>query len=141
MHIRPANETDWRTAAQAESVSRGCLGEMPETTDHVYVLEHEGAYLGLCGLKQMNPTCAWAWMDLAREALQYKKSLFATVSAFLDGLMEEVGLTRLMAAVELDFPEALTFATHLGFHRESRMASWTGDRPALMMVRLRKRGD
>jgi len=134
MHIRPANENDLR--GSRPSISRGCLDQRPAQTDYVYILEHDGAYLGIGGLQLMNPTCGWVWLDLAPDALKHTKTLYATVRAFLDALMEEAGLTRLMAAVETDFPAAVRFAEHLGFVLETRMECWIENRPAFLYARM-----
>ena len=136
MDIRNATEADFKAMGE-RSVSRGCLGQVPETTDFVYALEHDGELLAVGGIKQMNPTCAWAWIDLAAQALENRVALFRLIRDYLDVLMQDKGLTRLMAAIEDDFPEAVRMAQHLGFVKESRMENWTGDKAAFMYVRLK----
>jgi len=135
MHIRPATEADLQAIGE-RSVSHGCFSEMPATTDVVYALEHDGELLAVGGIKQMNPTCGWVWVDLAPQALENQIALFRILRDYIGYLMHEKGLTRLMAAVEVDFPEAVRMAQHLGFHEESVMPNWIDDRPALMFVRL-----
>jgi len=135
MQIRTATDADLQTLGE-RSVSRGCFSEMPATTDVVYALEHDGELLAVGGLKQMNPTCAWVWVDLAPQALENQVALFRILRDYIGHLMHDKGLTRLMAAVEEGFPEAIRLAQHLGFKRESRMANWIGDKAAFMYVRL-----
>lgn len=136
MNVRSATAADLK-AMGARSVSRGCLGQMPDTTDFVYALEHKGELLAVGGIKLMNPTCAWVWVDLAAQALENQIVLFRIIRKYLDDLMRDKGLTRLMAAVEEDFPEAIRTAQHLGFVKESRMANWVGGKAAFMFVLLK----
>lgn len=135
MQVSKATDADLKAMGK-QSVSRGCLGSIPETTDFVYALKHRRELLAVGGIKLMNPTSAWAWLDLAPPALKHKTAVFQAIRDYLDGLMNKSGLTRLMAAVEVDFPEALRFAEHLGFRYESRMENWIGDKAAYMVVRL-----
>jgi L-amino acid N-acyltransferase YncA len=135
MRVRTATDADMKVPGW-ESASRGCLGEIPDATDFLYALEHDGVLLAVGGIKQMNPFTAWAWVDLSTEALKHKVKVFRTIRDHLTALMRTRRLTRLMAAVEEDFPEAMRFAEHLGFERESRMPGWTGNRAAFMYVRL-----
>lgn len=135
MNVRLATDADLE-AMGSRSVSRGCFGQIPDVTDEYYVLEHDGELLAVGGVKQMNPTCAWVWLDLAAHALENKIALFRIIRKYIEYLMRDTGLTRLMAAVEEDFPEALRLAAHLGFHKESTMRNWIHGKDAFMMVRL-----
>jgi len=135
MDIRLATDDDLKAMAD-DSISRGCLGQIPDTTDFAYAIEDDGALLAVGGVQLMNPTTAWAWIDLAAQAPDKMVGLFRLIRDHLDSLMREKGLTRLMAAVLVDFPEAVRLVEHLGFVRESRMARWLGDKAAFMYVRL-----
>ena len=135
MQMRTATAADLLSMGE-RSVSRGCLGDIPDTTDYVYALEHDGELLAVGGIHQMNPTCAWAWLDLAARALENQVILLRIIRDYIDDLMTKRGLTRLMAAVEEDFAEAIRFAEWLGFERESRMPKWHGDKAAYLYVRL-----
>lgn len=135
MNVRDATAADL-LAMGSRSVSRGCLGEIPECTDFIYALEHDGELLAVGGVKLMNKTCGFVWLDLAAQALENQVVLLRILRDYIDGLMTDKGLTRLMAAVEEDFPEAVRLAEHLGFKRESRMENWTGELAAFLYVRL-----
>ena len=84
----------------------------------------------------MTASCGFVWVDLAAQALENRVALFRIIRDYIEYLMEDKGLTRLMAAVEEDFPEAIRLAEHLGVKRESRMENWTGELAAFMYVRL-----
>lgn len=135
MNVREATEADLKAMGE-RTISRGCLGQIPDTTDFVYALEHEGELLAVGGVRLMNASTAWVWADLTAQALENRIVLFRIIRDYIDSLMREKGLTRLMAAIEDDFPEAIRMAEHLGFVRESRMANWTGEKAAFMYVRL-----
>ena len=135
MNVRTATDADLKVAGE-QSVSRGCLGEIPDTTDTIYALEHEGELLAVGGFKQLNPTCAWVWLDLAEAALKHVAIVYRVIREIIQAEVEGKGLTRLQAAVEEDFPEAIRLVKHLGFTKESRMPRWSGDKAAFMYVRL-----
>jgi hypothetical protein len=135
MQVSKATDADLEAMGK-QSVSRGCLGSIPETTDFVYALKHRRELLAVGGIKLMNPTSAWAWLDLAPPALKHKTAVFRAIRDYLDGLMAKSGLTRLMAAVEPSFPEAIRTVLHLEFHEESRMPGFFGNEEGIMFVRL-----
>jgi len=119
------------------SVSMGCFGQMPERIDYVYTLEHEGKPLAVGGIKLLNLTTAWCWMDLTEEALKHRKRVYRTIKEWLDVLVEEKGLIRLMAAIRTDFQEAIRTVEHLGFYRESIMPKFSSGTDAYLYVRIK----
>ena len=134
MQIREATNEDLKEAAES-SVSRG-LKENPASIDHVYCLEHGGKVLAVGGLKMMNCTTAWCWMNWTQAALENQIATFRIVREWLDKLVELYGLRRLMAAVEVDFPNAVRTIEHLGFTRECVMPCWDGDKSAYLYARV-----
>jgi RimJ/RimL family protein N-acetyltransferase len=134
MQFREATESDLRIVSK-DSISRGCR-EFPEAIDLVYALEHDDIVLGVGGLKLMNEHTAWVWMDMHVEARKHIKLIIRLLKRFLDGFASKRGITRLMAAVDVDFPEAIRTVEHLGFHRESRMKAYNGDTDAFLYVKL-----
>jgi len=134
MNFRQATDNDLAFAGK-HSISHGCFSEMPEITDYVYTLDHEGVVLAVGGLKMMNPWSAWAWFDLTGFAMQYKTVVFRTIRSFLDGVMQEKKIERIMAAVEVDFDRAIRTAERLGFEREGLMPRFMGSKAAYMYVR------
>jgi len=138
MEFRRATEADRRAVAE-KSASRGCFGREPDIIDQVYALEHEGKVLAVGGLKIMNPTSAFCWMDLATEAKQHHMVfLYRLLRDFIDGVMEEHKIRRLMAVVEADFEEGIRLAEHLGFLQEFLMDDWIDGKAAWMYVRYGK---
>ena len=135
MQQREATESDVLYMAN-HTTSRGCCGQYPETVDYVYALEEEGQVWGIGGIKLMTPTVAWAWMDWSEHAHQHKARAYRVVKEWLNRIVPTLGIKRLMAAIECDFPEAITTVEHLGFQQESIMLNWTNKKPAYMYVRL-----
>jgi len=137
MEFRSATAEDLAYAAE-HSISRAEM-KRPDLTDYVHTLEHDGAVLGVGGMKMLNAHCAWCWMNWTTDALKFRTVAYRTVKSFLDAWMASKDITRIMAAVDPDFDEAIRTAEHLGFHLESTMPGFLGDRPALMYVRLREK--
>ena len=133
MNFRVATSDDV-AKANARSISRS--DSNPPIQEYVYALEDEGVVLAVGGMKLMNPTTAWAFMDWTMDALNHPKTLYRVVRDWLDIMMQTHGIVRLMAAVECDFPQAVRTAEHLGFVKESVMPNWTGDKPAYLYVRI-----
>jgi len=134
MNFRQATEDDLREVAET-TISRGCR-EFPETIDLVYALEHDGNVLGVGGVKLMNATTAWVWLDLAESARKHMILAYRLLVNWMNAYMAEKGIVRLMAAVDCEFTEGRLLVEHLGFHLESRMARFFGDHDAYCYVRL-----
>lgn len=135
MKLRDATRADLEFVGE-HSISRGCFKEQPTTIDYVYALEYEGLTLGVGGIKMVTPTVAWAWTDWTKYALKFRKTGYETVKKWMDVVVKQKGIKRLMAAVECDFEQALHMAEHLGFEKESVMFNWSDGKPAYMMVRI-----
>jgi len=128
MNLRNATEADLRFVAE-HSISHGPK-ECPSSIDFVYALEHDGDLLGVGGIKLLNATTAWAWFDLTEYARHHMKDTYRVIRDWMEKLMKTHNLTRLMAAVECDFGEAIRTAEHLGFHIEGVMENFFGDKSA-----------
>lgn len=135
MEFRLATQADLDYVAE-NSVSRGMLKQIPEQTDYVYTFEHEGLPLGVGGLRLINLTTAWCWMDMTPISHKYIKTFYRTVSEWRDSFAKEHGLRRLQAYIECDFPEAVRMIEHLGFEKESIMENFIGDKDAFMYKRI-----
>lgn len=135
MNFREATTKDIEHLAE-NSVSRGCCADWPEQTDFVYALEYEGELCGIGGIKLLNKTTAWCWMDLTQHGLETRTFTYRVVKEWLDSLIAEKGLKRLMAAVEVDFEEAVRTVEHLGFHKETFMPRFFGDRDGYLYARI-----
>lgn len=140
MQFREATKADMDYVGE-HTVSRGCFKEVPEVIDYTYALEHEGKLLGIGGIKLMNPTTAWGWFDLSKDALKHKTVVYRVIKTYLDTLMRDKNLSRIMAAIEPDFPEAIRTAEHLGFGQESIMLNFLGKgKHAYMYAKLAPKG-
>ena len=135
MKFREAILSDLEFVAD-HTISRGCFNELPNVIDHVYALEHEGVVLGIGGLKILNPHTAWCWMDWTEYSKGHIYTGYRIVSEWLDIAIKEFGLTRIMAAIEPDFNTAIRTVEHLGFHLESEMPGFFGEKPGLLYVRM-----
>ncbi len=118
------------------SVSRGIQKRCPEQIEYCYTLEHEGKVLGIGGFRLINITTAWAWLDMTDLAGEYIVVCYRVIKEWIDIFVEEHGIKRLQAYVECDFEEAIRMVKHLGFHKESVMENFTGDKDAFMFVRI-----
>jgi RimJ/RimL family protein N-acetyltransferase len=134
MNFRHATNEDIQFATE-HSISRGTK-EFPGQIDYTYCLEHEGRVLAVGGVKLLLPTTAWAWMTWTEYAKGHKIEVYRVTKEWLDKLIQELKLTRVMAAVDPAFPEAVATVEHLGFTQESVMQKFFGDWPGFMFVRL-----
>jgi RimJ/RimL family protein N-acetyltransferase len=136
MIFREATQEDIEFAV-GHSASRGPK-ECPHTVDHVFCLEHDGALLAVGGLKMILPTTAWCWMIWSTFASDHTRTVYRVTKEWLDILMRNHELRRVMAAVEPDFPEAVRTVEALGFVKESVMPKFFGDRPGWLFVRFKE---
>jgi len=118
------------------SVSRGILNKQPERTDFCYSLEHEGILLGIGGIRLINLTTAWCWVDMTADAKKHTIIVYRVIKEWMDKLVEEKGLKRLQAYIALDFPEAIRMIQHLGFHKEGILKNFIGNKDASLYVNL-----
>jgi len=118
------------------SISRGICNKQPEFIDYCYTLEHEGKPLGIGGFRLINSTTAWTWTDWTCLAGAHIIVVYRTVKEWLALFAEEHKLKRLQAYIESDFPEAIRMVERLGFHRESIMLNFVGNRPVYLYVKF-----
>jgi len=119
----------------AHSMSRAPK-EYPQSVDRVFALEHDGVVLGVGGVKLLNEYSAWCWINWSTAARENVYTVYRVTKEWLDELVKQHRLVRLMAAVDPTFEEAVRTVEHLGFVKESVMFRFFGDRDAWMYVRL-----
>jgi len=134
MNFRELKQEDI-DAVKNDSISRGILSKQPEIIDFNYALEHKGKILGIGGIRLINLTTAWAWVDLTYYASEHILTVYRVIKEWMEILVKDKGIRRLQAYVETDFGEAIRTVEHLGFHRESIMSRFVNEKPAFMFVR------
>ncbi len=133
MKFREATKEDLDFVSE-NSVSRGIQKLCPEQIEYLFVLEHDGI-LGIGGFKFINATTAWTWYDLTHLAGNNMIVVYRTIKEWMESFVKEHGIKRLQAYIELDFPEAIRTAEHLGFKWESNMENFIGDKMVFMYKR------
>lgn len=123
-------------AVKDDSISRGILSKQPEIIDFGYTLEHEGKVLGIGGIRFINMTTAWAWVDLTHYAGEHIITVYRVIKEWMELLAKDKGIKRLQAYIETDFEEAIRLVKHLGFHYEYTMPNFVGNKPTRMFVRF-----
>lgn len=121
------------------TVSRGCFKDQPDQIEHTYTLVHNDEILGIGGIKIINPTTAWAWIDASDKAWMNNRDTamaLKIVNEWMEKLVELHGIHRLQAYVEVDFEAALRTVAHLGFKPECRMKKFIGDTDAFLFTRF-----
>ncbi len=122
----------------AHSISQGVIDKQPDTIDFSYCLEEDGKILGIGGIRLITPTVAWAWVNMA----EYNDSAYVIANRVLamrewmEKLVQEHGIKRLQAYVDVNFSEAIRLVEHLGFQCESIMKKFIGDGDAWMFVKF-----
>lgn len=124
-------------AVKDDSISRGVLHKQPEVIDYGYTLEHEGKVLGIGGIRLINLTTAFAWLDLTHYASEHIKTCYRIISEWMEILVKEHGIKRLQCYCEIDFPEAIRTIEHLGFKKEfpKPMKRFVDEKPAFLYVK------
>lgn len=135
MEFRETTQADLEYVAD-HSVSRGIQKYQPEQVDYCYTLEHEGQVLGIGGFRLINLTTAWCWVDITHLAKNHIIVCYRVVKEWMDIFVKEHNLKRLQAYIEMDFPQAVRMAQHLGFKKESIMKNFIGDKDAFMYVKV-----
>lgn len=130
MELRETEQADMDFMAK-HSVSRGDKSQ-PKELDYTYTLFHEDKLLGIGGIKLLNMTTAWCWVNISEEAQGHMVMGYRVIKEWLDGLIKVHKLKRLMAAVQIDFPEAIRMVEHLGFTQECVMKNWKGEKSAFL---------
>lgn len=118
------------------SVSRGIMKYQPEFIDYCYSLEHDGKLLGIGGIRMINTSTAWCWIDMTEDAKNHIITVYRVIREWMIELVRQHKLKRLQAYIEPDFPEAIRMAQHLGFEKESILKDFMPDGNALMYVRF-----
>lgn len=119
-----------------DSISRGILSKQPQEIDFSYALRHEGKVLGIGGIRLINTTTAWCWVDLTYYAKEHIITVYRTTKEWIEILCRDKGIKRLQCYVEIDFEEAERTVEHLGFRYESTMPNFVDKKPAWMFVKM-----
>ena len=135
MEFRETTQEDLDFVAN-HSVSRGILKRQPECIDYCFTLEHKGKPLGIGGFRFINITTAWCWLDMTDLAGEYIIVAYRVIKEWMEIFVKEHKIKRLQAYIELDFPEAIRMAQHLGFEKESIMRNFVGDKDVSMYTRV-----
>lgn len=122
-------------AVKDDSISRGILSKQPETIDFNYTLEHEGKVLGIGGIRLINMTTAWAWVDLTHYASEHIITVYRVIREWMEILAKDKGIKRLQCYVEVDFPKSKRMVEHLGFRSKYTMPKFVGNKSAYLYVR------
>lgn len=134
MEFRETTPAD-RDFVGKHSASRGIFHKQPEVFEFCYTLEHEGKILGVGGLRLITPQVAWAHVDMTTFARPRIKTCYRVIGDVITNCARDNGVRRVQAYVDLDFPEGIRMAQHLGFKKESTMANFIDGRPAGLYVR------
>lgn len=134
MNFRELKQEDIE-AVKDDSISRGILSKQPEVIDFSYALEHEGKILGIGGIRLINLTTAWCWLDFTHYAGEHIITVYRVIKEWTEILVKDKGIKRLQAYIEMDFPEAIRIVEHLGFYRESTMPKFVGNKSAYLYVK------
>lgn len=135
MKIRETTREDLDFMAD-NSISRGIVKNQPDRIEFCYSLEHEGKLLGMGGIRMINLTTAWCWIDMSHNAGGHIIAIYRVIKEWMYELVEDKGIKRLQAYVVTDFPEAVRMVQHLGFEKESILKNFMGDKDAYLYVRL-----
>jgi RimJ/RimL family protein N-acetyltransferase len=122
-------------AMKDRSISRGILSKQPQEIDFSYVLRHEGKVLAIGGIRLINATTAWGWLDISKDAENHIIVVYRSIKEWTEILVEQKGIKRLQAYCECDFPQAIRTLEHLGFHQECIMPRFVGEKSAYLYVR------
>ena len=138
MNFREATIDDLRALSET-TISRG-QKTYPAQVSWVYTLEHEGMVLASGGFMLLTHHTAWCWLNLSKASLKHTYTVYRVIKEWLDQVMREKDLWRMMAAVECDFPRAIHTVEHLGFTRESTMPEFFDGSDAFMYVKILDKG-
>lgn len=123
-------------AVKGNSISRGILSKQPQEIDFSYALRHEGKVLVIGGIRLINTTTAWCWVDLTHHAGERIITVYRAIKEWMEILCRDKGIKRLQCYVEIDFEEAMRLVKHLGLRYEFTMPYFVGKKPAYMFVRF-----
>ncbi len=135
MRFRETLQSDLDYVAD-HSVSRGIQKYLPEQTEFVYTLEHDGVPLAVGGFHILNLATAWCWVDYSEESGSHTREIYRVTKEWIATFAKTHKLRRLQAYIEMDFPEAVRMVEHLGFTKESIMKNFLGDKDAYLYARV-----
>lgn len=121
------------------TVSRGCLRDLPDKEDYIYTLRHEDKILGVGGVKMINKTTGWAWIDATDNAwmtFPETRQALKVIREYMQIIVDLAGLHRLQAFVEMDFKVAIRTIEHLGFKREGIMKEFVSNKDVYLYVKF-----
>lgn len=134
MEFRELKQEDIE-AVENDSISRGILSKQPETIDYSFCLEHEGKILGIGGIRLINLTTCWCWLDLTHYLSEHIVTAYRVISEWMEILAKDKGIKRMQCYIEVDFPESVRMVKHLGFAQESIMPKFVGEKSAYLYVK------
>ncbi len=134
MNFRELKQEDIE-AVENDSISRGILSKQPEVIDFGYTLEHEGKILGIGGIRLINLTTCWCWLDLTHYLSEHIITAYRVISEWMIILAKDKGIKRMQCYIEVDFPESVRMVKHLGFHQEHIMPKFVGEKSAYLYVK------
>lgn len=137
MILRNATQSDLDYIA-GNNISDG-LKEHPADINVLVTIEDAGRVMAVGGLKMMNPTSAWCWINLTPQAVESIHSVYRMIGDWINKIIEDKGLIRVMAAIDPKREDCIRLCEHLGFEKESIMLDFFGRQPALMYVRIRSK--
>lgn len=135
MIFRELQQSDVDFVAE-NTISRGFLGKQPQEIDFSYTLEHNGKILGIGGVRLITPTTGWGWFNMTTFARGHIVVCYRTIKDWLDTLVEDNGLKRVQAYIDVSFPEGIRMAKHLGFEEESLMKDFLPTGDAFLYVKI-----
>ena len=132
LQIREATQQDIIEVSKT-SISMG-LKDFPPKISYTYALDDNGIILCVGGFLLVTPTVGWVWMDMAEAARSNIYKVYRAIREWIQQYTHDLGITRLMAAVNPDFEEAVRTIDHLGFRLESVMEAFDDDKAFHMYV-------
>lgn len=137
MEFRELKQEDIEFVSK-HSVSQGVLSKQPDTIDFSYCLEHEGKVLGIGGIRLINLTTCWCWIDLTHYAGKHIIAVYRVIKEWSEILAKDKGIKRMQAYIRVDFPDAIRTVEHLGFVKEfdKPMKDFVDNKDAFMYVKI-----
>ena len=136
MIIREIEESDLEVVRE-HSISKDnakCVAQI----DYSYTIEHEGRVLLIGGIRLINHTTAWAWVNMTDYSKSHTLKMVRLIRKWEKNAVEKLGIKRLQAFVDVDFKEAIRFVEHFGFRKEYErpMKNFIGDKDAYLYVKV-----
>ena len=136
MELRDLVESDLGYC-KLHDISRGKFTDPDEKVDFSWTLCEESKILGIGGVQKITDCCAWAWLSMTPDAIQYKLTVFRILKEYTDQVCKSLGITRLQAWSEVGFDASKRLLEHLGFHKEGEpMKGFIDSKPAQLYVKF-----